>query len=116
MQSSTKFDRGDVVAVNIRFSAGEGVKRRPVVVLTGDDYHSSRADAIVIALTTNLSGSRFGDCDLVDWAIAGLPLPTRAKGTLSTIERATIEKRYGSLTAGDLSRVRESVRGILDLA
>lgn len=115
MPSSTIYKRGTVVQVAIRFSAGQGVKRRPAVVLTGDDYHASRADAIVVALTTNLHTAHFGDCPLQDWASAGLPLPSKTKGTLATVERATIQGQYGTLTADDLNRVEVSVQSILGL-
>ena len=115
MPSSTGYDPGTVVAVRIRFSDGEGVKRRPAVIMSGDDYHASRADAVVVALTTNMRGSYFGDCDLTDWQSAGLPRPSKAKGVIHTIEHAMIEREYGKLAASDLARVKDSIRRILEL-
>ena len=83
--------------------------------MTDDIYHTSRADAVVVALTTNLSSPRFGDCLLSDWSAAGLPLPSKAKGSLHTIERSAVAKQYGKLSAADLERVRASIRQILGL-
>jgi mRNA interferase MazF len=90
MPSSIAYEPGAVVGVLIRFSDGEGAKPRPAVIMTDDIYHTSRADAIVVALTTNLSSPRFGDCVLSDWSDAGLPLPSMAKASLHTIERSSI--------------------------
>jgi mRNA interferase MazF len=115
MPSSIRFEPGVIVAVKIRFSDGSAVKKRPVVVLTDDIYHAAHADAVVVALTTNLDTLRFGDCMLTDWSAAGLPLPSKAKGSLHTIERSAIEKQYGNLSGEDFKRVRESVRQILGL-
>ena len=115
MPSSIRYEPGAVVAVRIRFSNAEGTKRRPAVILTDDIYHAAHADAIVVALTTNLGPHRFGDYLLADWAAAGLPLPSKAKGSLHTIERRTIEKQYGSLTGADLTQLRASIKLVLGL-
>lgn len=115
MTSSIRFEPGAIIAVRVQFSDGEAAKRRPVVVLTDDIYHASHGDAIVMALTTNLATPRFGDCNLQDWSQAGLPKPSKAKGSLHTIERTKFEKQYGNLTPGDLERLRGSVRQILSL-
>lgn len=111
--SMIRFDPGSVVRVQIRFTTGQGVKRRPAVILSDAPYHASRADAIVIALSSQVTVTYYGDCDLVDWNRAGLPLPTKAKGVLQTVDRASIDHQYGSLTDADLRRVRQSVRQIL---
>jgi len=115
MPSSIIYEPGAVVAVRIRFSDGEGVKRRPVVVLTNELFHAAHADAVVVALTTSMSSPRFGDCVLTDWSAAGLPLPSKSKGAIHTIERSAVDKQYGTLSRADLERVRESVKQILGL-
>ncbi|MDP3768280.1 MAG: hypothetical protein Q8S13_09710, partial [Dehalococcoidia bacterium] len=56
-----------------------------------------------------------GDCDIVDWKSAGLAMPTKAKGVIQTIDRASVDRQYGTLSAGDLQRVRDSIRAILCL-
>ena len=114
-RSSILCDPGAVVVTRIRFAEGTGTKRRPAVVLTDSPYHDSRADAIVVALSTQRGASYYGDCDLYDWRDAGLPRPTKAKGVLQTIDRSTIERQLGTLSSSDLDRVRDSVRLILCL-
>jgi mRNA interferase MazF len=115
MPSSTQYDPGTVVAVRIRFSDGVGVKRRPAVVLSDHPYHASRADAIVVALTTQMHTDYYGDCDIRDWREAGLPAASRSKGVIQTIERRAIERAYGTLSLLDFSRLQDSIRQILSL-
>ncbi|WP_322795352.1 type II toxin-antitoxin system PemK/MazF family toxin [Tepidiforma sp.] len=55
MPSSTVCRRGDVFLVSVRFSDGSGIKRRPAVVVSVDELHASRADTLIVPLTTNLS-------------------------------------------------------------
>lgn len=113
--SSIPCDPGAVVITRIRFAEGTETKKRPAVVLTDSSYHDSRADAIVVALSTQRGAVYYGDCDLHDWREAGLPRPTKAKGVIQTIERSTIERRLGALSSSDLDRVKEGVRLILCL-
>jgi len=103
------------VLVRFRFTGGQGTKRRPAVILTGDHYHNSRADAVMLALSTRRGDHYFGDCEIVDWQGAGLPQPTKAKGVIQTIEQRTVESRLGTLSANDFTRVKQSVRDILGL-
>ena len=114
-RSSIPCDPGVVVLTHIRFAEGTETKKRPAVVLTDSSYHASRADAIVVALSTQRGAVYYGDCDLQDWREAGLPRPTKAKGVIQTIDRSSIERCLGALSSSDLDRVKESVRLILCL-
>ena len=113
--STIRFEPGTVVRVLIRFTSGQRTKKRPAVVLTSTPYHASRSDAIVLALSSQVGASYHGDCELVDWLSAGLPLPTKAKGVIETVDRLSIDHQYGILTADDLERIKDSVRTILGL-
>lgn len=115
MTFSTPYSPGTVVRVRIRFTAGSGTKRRPVVILTDEQYHQSRADAIVVALSCKVEQPYYGDCPLSDWKSAGLPLPTKAKGVVQTIDRSTIEGTYGKLSEADFDHVKQGLRMILGL-
>ncbi|MBN2456548.1 MAG: type II toxin-antitoxin system PemK/MazF family toxin [Sedimentisphaerales bacterium] len=113
--SSTNYKPGNVIIVRIRFTIGNITKRRPAVILTGTDYHNSRADAIVIALSTQVGNSYYGDYILKDWQTAGLPQPTKAKGVVETIDRTTIEQTLGNLSNNDFKNLKDCVRSILEL-
>ncbi len=75
----------------------------------------SRADAIVVALTTQTRADYFGDCDIIDWQQAGLPAASRSKGVIQTIEQRAIKSSYGVLSTTDFSRLQDSIRQILSL-
>lgn len=91
-------------------------KRRPAAVVSVDAYHDAHADAIMVALTARrVDQQYFGDCPLLEWRAAGLPKATKAKGVLRTIERSLIVQRLGSLTSGDMGRLKDCLRSMLDL-
>lgn len=114
--SLTSYDPGDVTIVPFKFTRAKGTKNRPAVILSIPEYHDSRSDAVMVALTTKLDRDYFGDCIIEDWRGANLPQPCLAKGVIQTIPRAAVKNRLGSLTAGDLQRVRDSIKLILGLS
>jgi len=113
--SSITYDPGDVVKVRIRFTAGDITKRRPAVILTGADYHKSRADTVVVAVSCQLGNSYYGDYVLEDWKTAGLPLSSKAKGVIETIDRNTIEGTFGKLSNRDFRQLKTCLRTMLGL-
>jgi len=115
MTSSTTYNPGNVVSVRIRFTDGSKTKKRPAVILTGDDYHNSRTDAVVVAVSCQVGASYYGDYVLSDWKAAGLPLPSKAKGIISTIDRSTIEHTFGNLSGRDFQQLKTCIRYILGL-
>jgi len=115
MTSTIPYKPGNVILVRIKFAEDARTKKRPAVILTDNAYHDSRIDAIVVALSSKLENSYYGDYELEDWMSAGLPEPTRAKGVIQTIDRATIEKPIGALSDNDLKNLKESICDILGL-
>ena len=80
-----------------------------------DAVHESRADALIVPLTSRAGAQRFGDHLLLDWAAAGLPRASMAKGVVETVERSTFGPVLGTLTARDLAAIEHSLRDVLGL-
>jgi mRNA interferase MazF len=113
--SSTTYRPGNIVKVRIKFTAGDETKRRPAVILTNDTYHQSRSDAIVIAISSQIKETFYGDYIISDWQDAGLPAPSKIKGVVATIDRTTIEGIYGKLSSHDFQQLKICMRSILGL-
>lgn len=98
---------GDVVTVD--FAGANATKRRPMVVLSGSQYHAERPDVIVSVLTSNLATatSQF-DCRLNDWAQAGLRLPSAFRCYFGMAGKKDV-RRIGRLTDADWQLVCDCV-------
>jgi mRNA interferase MazF len=96
---------GDVVVVD--FPGVTGFKRRPAIVLSTDAYHSTRPDVILGLITSQVAGST-GPTDhaLVDWAAAGLRLPSLFRSFLVTVPRTAVHQVAGHLSDQDWLAVR----------
>lgn len=113
--STTAYDPGTVVWAYINYTDAAGVKLRPAVIVSCVRYHASKADAVIVPLTSQKRTAYFGDYDLLDWSTAGLNKSCRAKGVISTIERSAIERRTGRLSKRDLDGIKAQIRLILEL-
>ncbi len=109
------YRRGDVLLLPFPFTDLSAAKRRPVVVLSTDAYNAGRADVIVAAITSNVSGRQPGDCPVTDLSAAGLAKPSVVKIVVGTIERSQVLRQLGSLSAGDLDAVAQAVADALGL-
>ena len=95
---------GDVATV--LFVGAEATKRRPVVVISAEEYQHRRPDVIVALLTSNLdSATTPFDYVLLDWASAGLKRPSAFRAYLQTDLQAEVA-RIGRLSEGDWIEIR----------
>lgn len=106
---------GAVVTIPFNFSNRRGIKIRPAIVISTDEYHTETADVILMALTSqsNVQGPK--DYSLTDWNGAGLNKPSKTKPLISSFERRSIIKRVGTLVRADWLNVQAAVRDILEI-
>ena len=111
----TGCEQGDVVLVRFIFADETGAKRRPAVVVSADDYHQSRQEAVVAAITSNVDRLLVGDHPVIGWREAGLLFPSVATGVIRTIKQAMIEQRLGVMPPQDMQAIREQLQQMLGL-
>jgi mRNA interferase MazF len=99
---------GDVVVVD--FPGVAGIKRRPAVVLSSDEYHGVRLD-VIVGLVTSQTGT-LGPTDhlLRDWAAAGLHVPSVFRCFLVTLPRPSQQFVIGHLSSNDWQAVCDCVK------
>ncbi len=99
---------GDVVT--LEFAGVMGVKRRPAVVVSTDQYHSSRPDVVVALLTTQVtSATTQMDHVLLDWAAAGLRQPSAYRAFFGTYVAKQVQV-IGHLSSRDWTHVQAKLR------
>ena len=97
----TKLERWDIWEADVVFEDKEGSKKRPVVILSSDEY-------IVLSLKMTSHEPRYkkleGEYELMKWKEAGLLKPTVVQcSKLIKMDRERItDKKYGRLTATDI--------------
>jgi mRNA interferase MazF len=103
---------GDVVLTP--FVGADGVKQRPAVVVSSDVYHACRPDVILGLLTSQVTKATLPtDHILVDWAAAGLHLPTAFRSYFTTRRVSDVVAQIGVLSARDWGEVQVRLRAAM---
>lgn len=110
----TTYRRGAVVLVEFVFSERTDTKKRPALVISSDDYHNSRQEVIIAAITSNITRVLVGDTKLDYWKEAGLKYPSLVAGIIQTIKATMVIRELGRLSRHDLQRVAENLKKSMD--
>ena len=83
------------------------MKRRPAVVVSSKNYHSERPD-VIVGLVTSQIPLIHGTTDwlLLDWAGAGLRLPSLSRSFLYTVPRSEVIARIGRVSQADWDGIK----------
>jgi mRNA interferase MazF len=114
MPSTTTYERGDVVVVNVPFTSQTGSKPRPALVVSTVSFHKELLDLIVCPIS---SQPRYfdkpgpGDHPLEHWSSVGLRSPSTARiSNLLAVEKKLIKRVLGPLHKDDLAQVAAGLR------
>lgn len=104
---------GDIVTVD--FPGVRGVKRRPVVIVSTEDYHSHRPDIIVGVLTTNIARATApSDYLLQDYKTTGLRRRSAFRVFLATLP-ASSARKIGRCSDRDWQAIQECLKFALEV-
>src|SRR3954471_4231523 len=113
MPTTTAYEFGDVVLVAFPFTDQRERKKRPAVVVSSRQFHRSRADLLLMAITSQLGAKRPGDLEVHDWQEAGLLKPSLVKPIVATLEQSLVLKRLGRFSEPDREALTQVIRTAL---
>ncbi|MFH1877713.1 MAG: type II toxin-antitoxin system PemK/MazF family toxin [Candidatus Omnitrophota bacterium] len=111
----TQYNKGDVVLVDVIFSDGTGIKKRPALVISSEEYSKRRQDVIIAAVTSNIQRVLVGDTKLEKWKEAGLLFPSIVTGIIQTVKAAMITRKLGVLSKKDFQEAKKNLNNILGM-
>lgn len=111
----TSYKQRDIVLVDFGFSEETGSKKRPALIISSEDYHQSRHEVIVMAITSNIKRTLVGDTRIDEWKTAGLLYPSLVAGIIRTIKYTMVVRKLGVLAQRDFQKVRNSMERDMDL-
>ena len=73
--------QGDILLVPVPFTDLSSAKRRPVIVISRDDYQTATQDMVVVAMTSNLAATPYSFVlSQADLVAGTLKHPSRVRG------------------------------------
>jgi mRNA interferase MazF len=106
--------RGEIVLIPVPFTDLTSARRRPVIVISNDQYNSSLEDIIVVAMTSNPHSTRYSFVVTSTDLVAGtLNRPGRVRvDNIYTLSQRIVVRRFGRVSDPILDRIRQM---LLDL-
>jgi mRNA interferase MazF len=107
--------QGEIVLLPIPFTDLSSQKRRPVVVISNDAYHSSTTDMVVVAMTSNPAFVEYGfviESGDLDRGRLNHPGTVRVD-KIFTLSQSLIVARFGRVRRDILERIGERLRELL---
>jgi mRNA interferase MazF len=103
--------QGDIVLVPIPFTDLTSRKRRPVIVISNDDYNRASPDVMVVAMTSNPTLTPYSfiitSSDLAQ-GVLNRPGTVRVD-KIYTLSKSLIVKTFGRVDNAILDRIRASL-------
>jgi len=110
-----KPQQGDIVLIPVPFSDLSSEKRRPVIVVSNDEYNRRTADVVVVAMTSNPAAAMFGfqitSADLVQGAL-NRPSVVRVD-KIYTLAQSIVAKKFGKVSPHVMDRIRQMLLAVI---
>ncbi|MCK5682483.1 type II toxin-antitoxin system PemK/MazF family toxin [bacterium] len=110
----TNYKRGDVVLLNVVFSEGKGSKKRPALIISGNEYNTVRQEVIIAAITSNVKRTLPGDTGIKKWKEAGLHFPSQVMAVIQTFKSNLVYKKLGKMKTEDLKQVKINLKKAME--
>ncbi|MGJ3242386.1 MAG: type II toxin-antitoxin system PemK/MazF family toxin [Opitutales bacterium] len=110
------FDRFDLILVPFPFTDRTLSKRRPAVILSAGSFFTDTGQVICAMVTTAKQSDWSSDVTLKDWQSAGLPVPSRVRLKIFTLDHRLILRHLGRLSRRDQRSVQAALKGLFGTA
>ena len=111
-------EQGDVVLIPIPFTDLSSQKRRPVVVISNNQYNGKTADIVVVAMTSNLTAADYSfTITSSDLEKGTLNRPARVRvDKLYTLSQSIVVKTFGRVNSATLQRIGHTLADLIALS
>jgi len=108
-------EQGDIVLIPIPFTDLSSQKRRPVIVISNNDYNRKTEDVVVVAMTSNPESTDYSfSISSSDLMNGKLNRPSRVRvDKLYTMSQSIIVKTFGRVDVRILQRVQSTLQELV---
>ncbi len=110
------YKQGDIILIPIPFTDLSSSKKRPVVVISNDQYNSLFEDIIVVAVTSNLASVRFSipisnsDLDEGVLKVSSLVRPDK----IYTLHKGIAVRKFGRVSGKMVGEIKSAITKIIN--
>ena len=111
------YKRGEIVLIPVPFSDLSSSKKRPVVIMSLDEYNAKSDDVICMAITSQIRGLEHEVIiDSTDMEEGQLPKESCIRADkIYTLDQGIIVKRYGKLGRSKLEKAVLTIQELISV-
>lgn len=109
MKSGTRFRQADIILVPFPFSDLSGAKKRPVLIISNNDYNNNHSDLVTCGITSNILDREYSVLiNNENLAEGNLPITSIIKtDKLFTLDKSIVQKKIGRLNPQTFNHVKK---------
>ena len=106
--------QGDIILVPVPFTDLSSSKRRPVIVISNDEYNRRTSDVVVVAMTSNPElGPYTFSISSADLTQGVLNRPGQVRvDKIYTLSQSIVAKTFGRVNSDVLDRIRRLLQAL----
>lgn len=116
MNTDYNYPQKDILLVKFPFTDFQSFKKRPVIIISNDDYNSKTLDLVVCAITSNLSYKDYSvlisNDDLDDGYLIKESLIKTSH--IATISKQIVIRRIASVNDEKFEEVKENLKSLFE--
>ncbi|MGB0388979.1 MAG: type II toxin-antitoxin system PemK/MazF family toxin [Ardenticatenaceae bacterium] len=107
--------QGDIILIPIPFSDLSSQKRRPVIVISNNQYNRKTSDIVVVAMTSNPAPVTYGfPITSSDLSRGKLKRPSKVRvDKVYTLSQSIVVKSFGQVNSNVLERIRNLMQKLM---
>ncbi len=108
-------EQGDIALVPVPFTDLSSLKRRPMIVISNNDYNRATTDVVVVAMTSNPEFTEYSFRIVASDLVAGTlnrPGTVRAD-KLYTLSQSIVVKVFGRVGPDVLKQIRRALDSLI---
>ncbi len=109
------FEQFDVVRVPFPFTDRTATKNRPALVLSQSDFNNAADHSVLVMITSAVNDWPL-DCPIQDIQAAGLPVPSKIRFKLFTLDNRLIRGKIGALSTSDTRAFKKKFERLVTAA
>ena len=107
--------QGEIILIPIPFTDLSSQKRRPVIVISNNEYNRKTSDIVVVAMTSNPAPVTYGfTITSADLLRGKLKRPSKVRvDKVYTLSQSIVVKRFGQVNENVLDRIRKLMQELM---
>jgi mRNA interferase MazF len=107
-------EQGDIVLIPVPFTDLSSQKRRPVIVISNNEYNRTTDDIVGVAMTSNPAPTSYGiTITSADLASGQLNRPSQVRvDKIYTLAQAIVVTTFGRVDSSVLDRIRALLQNL----